>query len=231
MRKALTLLVLSIAMVSCTTTTTTTDQYGYSTNSNSISNASNMNQNLVASNECAGKQTDMPAKGEEVAKVSTTLGDFTLRFFACDTPETVKNFKELAKKGYYNGLIFHRVIKDFMIQGGDPTGTGAGGESYKGKEPIIDEFSPNLSHIYGAVSMANRGPNTGTSQFFIVNTKQGTPHLNGMHSVFAQVFEGLETIEKISNTQTDTCQPYENRAGCDKPLTDVKINTITIEAY
>ena len=116
-------------------------------------------------------QADLPFAGEEVAVIETNLGDVHIRFFPDAVPETTQNFKTLAKRGYYDGIIFHRVIKDFMIQGGDPTGTGTGGESYLGKESIPDEFDPRLTHLKGALSMANAGPNTGTSQFFIVHAE------------------------------------------------------------
>jgi peptidyl-prolyl cis-trans isomerase B (cyclophilin B) len=161
---------------------------------------------------------------------------------------TVKNFVELAKKGYYNGIIFHRVIKDFMIQGGDPTGTGMGGESIYG-EKFQDEFDVNLHNIRGALSMANAGPNTNGSQFFIVQAstcpdgmvdqmKQligrgftedciadyeamgGTPWLDFKHSVFGQVYEGMNVVDDIANVRT---------AAADRPMYDVVIEGIDIK--
>lgn len=144
-------------------------------------------------------QTDMPKAGDTVATIETNFGTIKLRLFPELVPETVKNFTELAKKGYYDGLTFHRVINDFMIQGGDPDGTGAGGESYKGPGTVIpDEFSDKLKNIRGALSMANRGPNTGSSQFFIVQKSDGTPWLDGLHAVFGQVFEGMDVVDKIA---------------------------------
>ena len=129
----------------------------------------------------------------------TNFGTIKIKLFPKEVPETVKNFTELAKKGFYDGLTFHRVINDFMIQGGDPEGTGRGGESYKGPGTVIpDEFSPNLKNIYGALSMANRGPNTGSSQFFIVQKEDGTPWLDGLHAVFGQVYEGMDIVDKIA---------------------------------
>ena len=112
-------------------------------------------------------QLDKPLAGEVVAVMHTTMGDISIRLFKDKVERTVTNFVELSKKGYYDGLIFHRVIKDFMIQGGDPTGTGCGGESIYG-EKFEDEFDPELHNIKGALSMANAGPNTNGSQFFIV---------------------------------------------------------------
>lgn len=115
-------------------------------------------------------QAQMPAKGEEIAVISTSEGDITLRFFPEEAPKAVENFKTLAKDGYYDGVIFHRVIEDFMVQTGDPTGTGTGGESCWGEE-FEDEVSEKLHFYRGALAMANHGPNTNGSQFFIVQQK------------------------------------------------------------
>lgn len=115
-------------------------------------------------------QAQMPEEGEEVAVITTSKGDITLRFFPEEAPKAVENFKTLAKNGYYDGVIFHRVIEDFMIQTGDPTGTGSGGESCWG-EDFEDEVSEKLHFYRGALAMANRGPNTNGSQFFIVQQK------------------------------------------------------------
>ncbi len=112
-------------------------------------------------------QEGLPASGEEIAIVKTSMGDIKLRFYPEEAPLAVENFKELAKSGYYDGIIFHRVIDNFMIQGGDPTGTGSGGESFFGGK-FEDEISPNLHFFRGALAMANAGPNTNGSQFFIV---------------------------------------------------------------
>ncbi|MBE6763351.1 MAG: peptidylprolyl isomerase [Ruminococcaceae bacterium] len=113
-----------------------------------------------------GFQMEAPAEGEEIAVMHTNMGDIYIRLFPEHAPKTVENFKTLAKDGYYNGIIFHRVIKDFMIQGGDPTGTGMGGESCWG-EDFGDEFHPDLGNLYGSLAMANAGPDTNGSQFFI----------------------------------------------------------------
>lgn len=115
-------------------------------------------------------QSMKPEKGEEIAVITTSEGVIKLRLYPEEAPKAVENFKTLAKDGYYNGIIFHRVIKDFMIQTGDPTGTGTGGESCWG-EDFEDEVSPNLHFYDGAVAMANRGPNTNGSQFFIVQNE------------------------------------------------------------
>jgi peptidyl-prolyl cis-trans isomerase B (cyclophilin B) len=122
----------------------------------------------------------------------TTAGDIDATFYSSKTPLTCANFLNLAKRGYYDGIAFHRVIANFMIQGGDPTGTGSGGPGYK----FADEFHPELRHRSpGVFSMANAGPGTNGSQFFI--THNATPHLDGKHSVFGQVTNGQDVIDKI----------------------------------
>lgn len=177
------------------------------------------------------------------AEIKTTLGTIKVQLFPEEAPKTVKNFVQLAQDGYYDGIIFHRVIPDFMIQGGDPTGTGTGGESIFG-QPFADEFSDKLFNLNGALSMANAGPNTNGSQFFIVTNQHvpedmfnqmqaahfpddiiaaykngGIPWLDHRHTVFGQVISGLDIAQKISQVKRD---------AQDKPLTDVKIERITI---
>lgn len=178
------------------------------------------------------------------AVIKTNKGDITVKLFDERTPKTVKNFVELAKKGYYDGIIFHRVIPNFMIQGGDPTGSGMGGESIYGAK-FEDEFTPDLFNLRGALSMANAGPNTNGSQFFIVTMNQvpadmisqlsaagfpseiveaykehgGTPWLDQKHTVFGHVVNGLEVAEEIEKV---------DRNAMDKPLEDVVIETIEI---
>jgi peptidyl-prolyl cis-trans isomerase B (cyclophilin B) len=126
------------------------------------------------------------------ATLATDKGDISLRLFPDEVPLTVANFVNLARRGYYDGLKFHRVIADFMIQGGDPTGTGSGGPGYRFK----DEFSPKLRHDSpGTLSMANAGPGTNGSQFFITHT--GTPWLDDKHSVFGKVISGQEVVDAI----------------------------------
>ncbi len=193
-------------------------------------------------------QTSAPVKGDIIAVIHTNMGDIKIKLFANEVPRTVANFVELSKKGYYNGIIFHRVIKDFMIQGGDPTGTGMGGESIYG-EKFEDEFDAQLHNIRGALSMANAGPNTNGSQFFIVQADTcpetmlsqmeqltdrgfpadtiedyknlgGTPWLDFKHSVFGQVYEGMNVVDDIANVRCG--------AG-DRPMYDVVIEGIDIE--
>lgn len=147
------------------------------------------------------------------AKFKTNYGEFTINLFAKETPVTVNNFVTLARKNFYNGLIFHRVIPDFMIQGGDPEGTGGGGPGYK----FNDEVSPKKL-VKGSLAMANAGPNTNGSQFFIV-TAQETPWLDGRHTNFGEVTNGLDVVEKIGKVETG-----QN----DKPIKDVIINSIEI---
>ena len=178
--------------------------------------------------------------------VHTNLGDFTLELFPEVAPKTVENFVTHAKNGYYNGVIFHRVIEDFMIQGGDPTGTGMGGESIYGRT-FEDEFSREAFNLYGALSMANAGPNTNGSQFFIVTAKQvpaqmlkqlkdggwpeeiveeyakvgGTPWLDHRHTVFGRVVEGMDVVLKIEGVK---------RNAQDRPLEDVVIESMDVKA-
>ena len=232
------------------------------------------------SSKKVGFQLDPPQKGEEIAVMETSKGTIKIRFFPEEAPKAVENFKTHAKDGYYNGQIFHRVIEDFMIQGGDPTGTGTGGESIWGKA-FEDEFSDKLFNIRGSLAMANAGKNTNGSQFFInqggkdafggwdslktycsqykaaydqvpENQKEafvqqvgsafdtdkiaklyeengGNPSLDGAfsivnkgHTVFGQVFEGMDVVDSIAATEVD---------GSDKPTEAVTIKNITIEAY
>ena len=187
-------------------------------------------------------------KGDIVATMHTTLGDIKIKLFGEKAPKTVENFVTHAKNGYYNGIIFHRVIKDFMIQGGDPMGTGIGGESIWGGT-FEDEFDMELHNLRGALSMANAGPGTNGSQFFIVQAKEvpanmlsqmkaledkgfpkdiaeayaevgGTPWLDFRHSVFGQVVEGMDVVDTIANVKV---------GANDKPVEDVVINDIDIE--
>ncbi|GEL68175.1 peptidylprolyl isomerase [Marinilactibacillus psychrotolerans] len=178
------------------------------------------------------------------ATIKTNKGDITVRLFPEHAPKTVENFIGLAEKGYYDGVIFHRVIPNFMIQGGDPTGSGMGGESLWGGN-FEDEFSPELFNLKGALSMANAGPATNSSQFFIVTMSElpeqmipqleqagfpeeiinaykqngGTPWLDQKHTVFGQVVNGYEVAETIENVE---------RNAMDKPNEDVVIETIEV---
>jgi len=153
-----------------------------------------------------------------VAVMKTNMGTVEIELFEKQTPKTVENFSGLAKKGYYNGVIFHRVIPNFMIQGGDPTGTGRGGESLWGKK-FNDEFVPALKHSEpGVLSMANAGPNTNGSQFFI--TVIPTPWLDGKHTIFGKVINGMDVVYAISKVQT---------GAMDKPVKDVIIEEVNLE--
>jgi peptidyl-prolyl cis-trans isomerase B (cyclophilin B) len=130
------------------------------------------------------------------ANINTTLGTIAIEFFDDDAPKTVENFRKLASDGFYDGVIFHRVIPDFMIQGGDPQGTGSGGPGYT----FEDEFNQNKV-VRGALAMANAGPNTNGSQFFIV-TIDAAPWLDGKHTVFGQVTAGMDAVDAIEATPT-----------------------------
>jgi cyclophilin family peptidyl-prolyl cis-trans isomerase len=157
-----------------------------------------------------------PARAAErpTAVFETSMGTFKVELFTDLAPLTAGNFIELAEKGFYNGVIFHRVIDRFMIQGGDPTGTGTGGPGYT----IPDEFGEGLKHDkFGILSMANAGPNTGGSQFFV--TLVPTPWLDGKHAIFGAVVEGVDVVEAIGKTRTDPR---------DRPVTEVVMKSVTI---
>ena len=158
-------------------------------------------------------------EGDYVAIMKTTNGTIKIKLFNKIVPNTVNNFVGLAKEGYYNGIIFHRVINGFMIQGGDPTGTGMWGESIYGKK-FNDEFSPKLKNIKYSVSMANSGPNTNWSQFFI--NQNDNNYLDNKHTVFGQVIEWMENVDKIAKTKT---------GPNDKPVKDIKIIDLKVEKY
>ncbi|RDG00669.1 peptidylprolyl isomerase [Lactiplantibacillus plantarum] len=189
-------------------------------------------------------QLDLSQVDGPKATIKTNFGDIKVQLFPKQAPKSVENFVGLVQKGYYDGIIFHRVIPDFMIQGGDPTGTGMGGESLWDK-PFEDEFSQEVFNLRGALSMANAGPNTNGSQFFIVQKPQldagmsdqmkqagypeeivtaygngGTPWLDFRHTVFGAVSDGMDIVDKIAATETGMQ---------DKPVKDVVIETITIE--
>jgi cyclophilin family peptidyl-prolyl cis-trans isomerase len=147
------------------------------------------------------------------ATMQTSKGTIELELFDEDAPKTVENFKKLAGDGFYDGVIFHRVIPEFMIQGGDPTGTGRGGPGYQ----FEDEFNGHRIER-GALAMANAGPNTNGSQFFIV-TADACPWLDGKHTVFGQVTSGIEIADAISNVDT---------GPGDKPREDVRIDSLSV---
>ncbi|MBT2731976.1 MULTISPECIES: peptidylprolyl isomerase [Carnobacterium] len=184
------------------------------------------------------------AENEKVATLKTTMGNLKIKLFPEVAPKAVENFVKLAESGYYNGIIFHRVIPDFMIQGGDPTGTGMGGESVWGSA-FEDEFSDKAFNLKGALSMANAGPGTNGSQFFIVSASQtpanmigqleaagypaeiveaykengGTPWLDNRHTVFGQVIEGMDVVDAIQSVK---------RGPQDKPVNDIVIESIEL---
>lgn len=195
----------------------------------------------------AAIQLSTPQKGDTLAVMHTNMGDIKIKLFPEKAPKTVENFVTHSKNGYYNGLKFHRVINDFMIQGGDPRGNGTGGESIWGGS-FPDEFDPELHNLRGALSMANSGPNTNGSQFFIVQAREvpanmleqmhdledngfpaditaayaelgGTPWLDFRHTVFGQVTDGMDVVDKIAAVETNN----------DVPCEDVIISSIDIE--
>lgn len=190
-------------------------------------------------------QLDLENAVGPIATLETTKGTIKIKLFEEQAPKTVENFKGLIEKGYYDGIIFHRVINDFMVQGGDPTGTGMGGESIFGKK-FADEFSNELFNLRGALSMANAGPNTNGSQFFMVQAPRvandmlrqlrgvyadevveayaqngGTPWLDRRHTVFGQITEGMDVLDSIAKSKVDYA---------DKPIEDIKIIKASIEA-
>ena len=186
----------------------------------------------------AAIQLSAPQKGDTLAVMHTNMGDIKIKLFPEKAPKTVENFVTHSKNGYYNGLKFHRVINDFMIQGGDPRGNGTGGESIWGGS-FPDEFDPELHNLRGALSMANSGPNTNGSQFFIVQASEvpanmleqmrdledngfpaditaayaelgGTPWLDFRHTVFGQVTDGMDVVDKIAAVETNNDVPCED---------------------
>jgi cyclophilin family peptidyl-prolyl cis-trans isomerase len=149
------------------------------------------------------------------ATMSTNVGDIGIELYDDAAPKTVENFLKLSRDGFYDGVVFHRVIPDFMIQGGDPTGTGMGGPGY------TFEDEPNDHPVArGALAMANSGPNTNGSQFFIV-TAEACPWLNGHHTVFGQVTSGMDVVDRIGNAATD---------GRDRPVDEVRIESVALDA-
>jgi peptidyl-prolyl cis-trans isomerase B (cyclophilin B) len=147
------------------------------------------------------------------ATLQTNAGEIVLELHDSDAPKTVENFRKLAGDGFYDGLVFHRIIKDFMVQGGCPEGTGRGGPGYTFEDEINDH-----KIVRGALAMANAGPNTNGSQFFIVTT-DAAPWLDGKHTVFGRVASGMETVDAIEGTATD---------GSDRPLDEQKIERVEL---
>ncbi|XP_062112698.1 peptidyl-prolyl cis-trans isomerase CYP18-2 [Humulus lupulus] len=150
--------------------------------------------------------------GAPEVTLETSMGAFTVELYYKHSPRTCRNFLELSRRGYYDNVKFHRIIKDFIVQGGDPTGTGRGGESIYGSK-FDDEIKPELKHTgAGILSMANAGPNTNGSQFFI--TLAPCPSLDGKHTIFGRVCQGMEIIKRLGSVQTD---------NTDRPVHEVKI--------
>jgi cyclophilin family peptidyl-prolyl cis-trans isomerase len=147
------------------------------------------------------------------ATLNTSEGPVTLELFDDAAPKTVGNFKELAGQGFYDGVIFHRIIRDFMIQGGDPTGTGSGGPGYTFEDEINEH-----KVVRGALAMANAGPNTNGSQFFIVTTAEA-PWLDGKHTVFGRVSDGMDVVDRIESVETD---------ARDRPVREVRIESVEL---
>lgn len=266
-------LIAAVSLTACAAGTTAAEKVIGSTDKTVA--AESLKPTSGSDKETLGYQLELPEKGEEICVLTTDFGKIKMRFFPDAAPKAVYNFKALALSGYYDGLTFHRVCDDFMIQGGDPNGTGTGGESIWG-EDFEDEFHTNLVNITGAVSCANRGANTNGSQFFINAVTPGTidwdyyeqvyayyksapeqfaalyggtldtskltegykalyeenggnAHLDGAystagtgHTVFAQVFEGLDVVRDIMQVETDEY---------DKPLKDVTILSAEIVPY
>lgn len=156
---------------------------------------------------------EIDEKAQYSAVLKTSMGSMTVKLYAQDTPMTVNNFVVLAEKGFYNGTIFHRIIEDFMIQGGDPDGVGTGGPGYR----FADEITPMEFDGPGILAMANSGPDTNGSQFFI--THAPTPWLNGKHTIFGKVTEGMDVLNAIATVDV---------GPNDKPLKDVILETVTI---
>lgn len=175
-------------------------------------NDNNNNNNFMETKRTIEGQEDLAAN-YSTALMTTNLGAIKFKFYGDDSPMTVNNFLNLAQQGFYDGVIFHRIIKDFMIQGGDPTGTGRGGPGYV----FADEIN-NHKLVKGSLAMANAGPGTNGSQFFIV-TAAATPWLDGAHTNFGEVIDGFDVVEKIGNLETD---------ASDKPLQEVRIESIEL---
>lgn len=224
-----------------------------------LSGCSGSAEKAEAAPEVALIQFEEPKSGDKIATMATSMGVIKIHLFPKEAPKAVENFVTHAQEGYYNHLTFHRVIADFMIQGGDPKGNGTGGESIWHK-PFADEFSDQLYHFDGALSMANSGKDTNGSQFFIIQNHDGSsydedyfenvyaqaqkrkwtnagfvhpdkvkekyrevggiPYLDHQHTVFGQVIEGMDVIEKIASVQTGVE---------DRPVVDILIESITIE--
>ena len=177
----------------------------------------------------AGIQSCTTKRKTVKVKIETTKGNLELELFESDAPKTVANFVGLAEKGYYNGVTFHRVARNFVIQGGDPTGTGAGGQSIYGR-PFEDELDPSTEsykegYKRGTVAMANAGPNTNTSQFFIV--LHDAPWLSKDYTIFGRVIKGMEVVDSIATVEIVPIPGMGPKDG--KPKVNIVMNAVTIE--
>lgn len=251
-----------LMLTACGTDNSNNEELDNSTNENNEEteqendeNQTNNTANTSNTEEEAPEQADAPdnypqleegvAADEREAIIHTNMGEIHIKLFPEVAPKAVENFLALGKEGFYDDVIFHRVIEDFMIQGGDPTGTGAGGESiFDG--PFEDEFDASVAHFKGALSMANSGPNTNSSQFFIVTADEagfseemfadsgfpqetvdkylevgGTPHLDFVHTVFGHVIDGMDVVEEINQIETEGPQDSE-------PVEEVFIETVEV---
>ncbi len=179
--------------------------------------AENSTENMQTENQNSTNNSDQKVNIMKKATIETNMGNITIEFYPTDAPKTVENFQKLASSGFYNNVVFHRVIKGFMIQGGDPTGTGTGGPGYK----FNDEIN-KTSDLYktgykkGVVAMANAGPNTNGSQFFIMHADYPLPP---SYTIFGRVVEGLDVVDKIANSPTDPS---------DKPVTAVTMKSVKL---
>lgn len=199
-------------LIGCTPKTQETTE-GYSTSS--ISTTSAPASTMTASSPSGQDSSITLLKGKHTVVLKTSMGDITVEVDADKAPLAATNFVLLSKKGYYNGLTFHRVIPGFMIQGGDPNGNGTGGQSIFG-DTFADEQS-GIPLVRGVLAMANRGPSTNGSQFFIVQAEE-TPWLDGRHTAFGKVTAGLDVVDKIANTPASP--------GNNMPVTPVTFDAV-----
>lgn len=227
------LFAIALLLTACSNSIPPTNQANQSTANTTSQGAASNDDNSTAMTSNFD-QSAMPEKGEQIVMMQTSKGTIKIRLFPQFAPKTVENFVGLAEKGYYDGLTFHRVMENFMIQGGDPKGDGTGGESFWGGV-FENEINMSLSNIRGSLAMANAGKDTNGSQFFI-NQVDNT-YLNGYengtmksctypescHTVFGQVFEGMEVVDEIAQAKTD---PNTN-----KPFEDVKMEKVVVESY
>lgn len=181
---------------------------------NGIGNVGTVGNNIVGGND-EGPAMILESGVDYSAVIKTNLGDITIDLYEKETPITVNNFVVLADKGFYDGVIFHRVISDFMIQGGDPTGTGSGGPGYNFKDEIVS----NITFEPFVLAMANAGAGTNGSQFFITSRNSQTSYLNGRHTIFGKVVSGFDVVDAIERVETNSS---------DKPVSNVVINTVEI---